>query len=706
MSTAASTMQRSSGASAECRLTAGHPWPLGAHWDGAGVNFAVFSAHAQKLVLCLFDADDPSREMARLPLPACTDDVWHGYLEGAAPGLLYGLRAHGPWRPDRGHLFNPNKLLLDPYAREIVGDFTWCDAHFGADRQHPQHMDARDNAGSALKARVLAEPAVAPRPSAPAGRDEILYEVHVKGFSQLNPAVPQALRGTYAGLAHAASIAHLQRLGVTAVSLLPVHFHIDEERLAGLGLVNYWGYNTLGFFAADARYASGAGGLSVRDEFRATVQALQAAGIEVILDVVFNHTAEGGEHGPSLSFRGLDNAAYYRRMPQAPQQYENFTGCGNTLDVREPRVLQLVLDSLRYWGGVMGVDGFRFDLAPVLGRGDHGFKRSHAFFTAIAQDPLLSRMRMIAEPWDVGPNGYQVGHFPRGWREWNDRFRDTMRGFWLTGSSARDAFALRLCGSSDLYQARGRTPAESINFIVAHDGYTLFDLVSHAERHNHANGEGNRDGHAHNLSTNCGVEGPTDDARIIAQRARLRRALLACTILSQGTPMLAAGDELQHSQHGNNNAYCQDNPLSWIDWQAADEDAIAYVARLVELRKQAQPFANRWYNGLSDHRGLHDLCWFDADGSLLQGDAWRDPHQRVLGCLIGHPGKAKSPLLLIINGGNDDQWFRLPAGVWRGLLDSVDARGESRWHGQGEVDVRVGAHGVQLYAAAGANLAL
>lgn len=683
-------------------LSAGHPWPLGAHWDGDGVNFAVFSAHAQRIELCLFDAADPTREVARLTLPSHTDDIWHGYLEGAAPGLVYGLRAHGPWRPDKGHLFNPNKLLLDPYARAIVGDFHWRDEHFGADRRHPQHMDGRDNAPFALKARVLAEPVAEPRRHASPAQDDILYELHVKGFSKLNPEVPEALRGTYAGLADPASIRHLQRLGVTAVSLLPVHYHLDEERLAGLGLVNYWGYNTLGFFAPDPRLASGANGLSVRDEFRAMVRALHAAGIQVILDVVYNHTAEGGEGGPSLSFRGLDNAAYYRLRPHAPQHYENYTGCGNTLDMREPRVLQLVLDSLRYWAGEMGVDGFRFDLAPVLGRGEHGFDRGHAFFTAIAQDPLLSRLRMIAEPWDVGHGGYQVGHFPRGWREWNDRFRDTMRGFWLTGANARDAFALRLCGSSDLYQARGRKPAESVNYVVSHDGFTLADLVSYAQRHNYANGEHNCDGHAHNLSTNCGIEGPTDDAAVLQRRARLRRALLACTVLAQGTPMLAAGDELLHSQDGNNNPYCQDNALSWIDWQAADADMIEFVAYLVGLRKQARPFANRWYTGLSDSLGLHDLSWFEADGSPLHGHAWHDPHQRVLACLIGHPGNAKSPLLLIVNADADDRHFRLPAGAWHGVLDTADARGRSHWQGQGDVELPIAAHSLHLYAAAGA----
>ena len=688
-------------------LLPGTPWPLGARWDGSGVNFAVVSAHAQAVALCLFDAD--GHETDRLPLPGHTDDVWHGYLPGAAPGLVYGLRAHGLWRPDRGHVFNPNKLLLDPYAREVVGTFAWRDEHFGADRAHPLHPDTRDNAAWALKARVVHDDFdwAGDRPPGVPLQDTVLYELHVKGFSKLNPQVPEALRGSYAGLAHPASLAHLKRLGVTSVSLLPVHYALDEERLAGMGLANYWGYNTLAFFAPSTRLASSPDGAASRDEFRRMVQALHTQGIEVLLDVVFNHTAETGASGPTLSFRGLDNASYYRHPAESPGAYENHTGCGNTLDIRQPRVLQLVMDSLRYWVGEMHVDGFRFDLAPVLGRGDHGFEPGGAFFAAVAQDPVLSKVKLIAEPWDIGPGGYQVGHFPRGWLEWNDHFRDVMRGFWLQGEGnahSRGDFALRLCASSDLYQARRRAPAVSVNYVVSHDGFTLRDLVSYNERHNQANGEDNRDGHGHNLSTNCGVEGDTDEPQVNALRGRLQRALLATLLLAQGTPMLCAGDELGHSQRGNNNPYCQDNATTWIDWARADGDLIDFTAWLLSLRRQLLPFGDHWYSGLTDTLGLHDLSWLRSDGQPLQGAAWQEGSERVLGCLIGQPGRARAPLLLLANPGPAAHDFLLPAGVWQAVLDTAHPRGVARWHGQGESPFPLAAHSLALLAAAGTDL--
>ena len=703
-------------------LLPGRPWPLGATWDGAGVNFAVFSANAQAIEVCLFNADG-SQETQRLQLPSHTSDVWHGYLPGAAPGLVYGLRADGPWRPDRGHRFDATKLLLDPYARDIVGSFAWREEQFAADRQHPLHMDTHDNAAFALKARVVCDShddagqpfdwGARPRPHTPVD-DTVLYELHVKGFSKLNEQLPAELRGSYAGLAHPTSVAHLQRLGVTAVSLLPVHFAVDEERLAQMGLVNYWGYNTLGFFCASPRLASGVAGRSPRDEFRQMVKALHAAGIEVLLDVVYNHTAESDETGPNLSFRGLDNASYYRLPPNDPSHYENHTGCGNTMDIREPRVLQLVMDSLRYWVAEMHVDGFRFDLASVLGRGDHGFERNGAFFTAVAQDPVLSRVKMIAEPWDIGPGGYQVGGFPRGWFEWNDHFRDAMRSFWVQGAAnpgqpveggTRGAFALRLCGSSDLYQPRRRAPAESVNYEVSHDGFTLADLLRYNQRHNLANGENNRDGHGHNLSFNCGVEGPSADPAISALRGRLQRALLATTLLAQGTPMLCAGDELGHSQQGNNNPYCQDNATTWIDWSAADDDLVAFTARVLWLRRAGQPFGNHWYSGLTDQLGLHDLAWMQRDGAPLQGAAWQDPVERVLGCLIGRPGQARAPLLLLVNPDPVAQDFLLPAGVWQAMLDTSDTQGRADWYGQGETMFNIPAHALVVLAAAGADLA-
>ncbi len=688
-------------------LQAGQPWPLGAHWDGAGVNFAVFSANAHAVDLCLFDAGG-TRELSRTPLPGHSQDVFHGYLPDAAPGLVYGLRVHGSWRPERGHRFNPHKLLLDPYAHEIVGRWAWRDEHFGADHRHGAHMDMRDNGVHALKARVIAD-----RFDWEGDRhlhiplaDTVLYEAHVKGFTRRHLGVPEAQRGSFAGMASDAAIAHLQRLGVTAVSLLPVQQHIDEQRLRKMGLVNYWGYNTIGFFCPDAGLASGADGMNPRDEFRTMVKRLHAAGIEVILDVVYNHTAEADEHGPHISFRGLDNASYYRLPHEHRAHYVNDTGCGNTVNVAHPRVMQLVLDSLRWWAGEMHVDGFRFDLAPVLGRGDEGFSRQAGFFAALAQDPLLSRLKMIAEPWDIGPGGYQVGGFPPGWLEWNDKFRDHLRAFWVEAHSTRGEFALRLCGSSDVFQARGRTPLESVNYVISHDGFTLHDLVSYSDKHNQANGEHNRDGHGHNYNHNFGVEGPSDDTEVSTLRGRVKRALLASVLLAQGTPMIAAGDEFGHTQHGNNNPYCQDNKTTWLEWSAADQDLIAFTQRAISIRRRLLPLGTRWYDGIADIHGLQDLAWLRADGTELQGDEWRQQGSHVLGCLIGRPGKAGAPLLLLVNGEASDAGFMLPGGVWRVVLDSTDARGASNWQGQGETLLPLPARSLMLLASAGVEFAL
>ncbi len=688
-------------------LAAGRPWPLGASWDGRGVNFAVVSAHAKAIELCLFDADG-SRELSRTPLPARHHDVWHGYLEGAAPGLLYGYRAHGPWRPERGQRFNAHKLLLDPYAREIAGRFEWRAEHFGADPHHPHHPDPRDNGAFALKARVVDNAydwAGDVHPHTPLA-DTVLYELHVKGFTKLHADVPEALRGTYAGLAHDAAIAHLKRLGVTAVSLLPVQQHLDEQRLVRMGLTNYWGYNTLGFFCVEPRLASGAGGMSPRDEFRAMVKRLHRAGIEVILDVVYNHTAESDETGPTFSFRGLDNALYYRLQAQHRSHYENPTGCGNALDLRQPRVVQLVMDSLRYWAGEMHVDGFRFDLAPVLGRGDHGFDRRALLFSAIAQDPLLCTLKMIAEPWDVGPGGYQLGGFPHGWLEWNDRFRDTMRGFWVEHGGTRGEFAQRLCASSATFQAQGRMPAESVNYAISHDGFTLRDLVSYSQKHNLANGENNRDGHGHNHSHNCGAEGPSEDPQVNALRGRLQRALLATQLLAQGTPMLAAGDELGHTQGGNNNPYCQDNEITWIAWDRIDADLMAFTQRVLELRRQALPLGSRWYDGLADAQGVQDLTWLRADAKPLHGDEWRQAGQLALACLIGKPGRAAAPLLWLINGSAAEVQFTLPAGAWQALLDTSHPLGMAQGPGQGDAKAAVGARSMLVLGAVGCKIKL
>ena len=660
-------------------LEAGRAWPLGAHVTHGGVNFAVFSAHATRIELCLFDADG-IRERARIPLPAQTADVHHGFLPGAEAGLVYGLRAHGSWRPDRGHRFNPHKLLLDPWAREIVGRFDWHDSHFGADDAHPHHMDMADNVAHALKARVVDDHFDWDGDSPPATAlvDTVLYEMHVRGFTQRLPGVPEALRGSYAGLASDAAIKHLRHLGITAVSLLPVQQLIDEQRLVGMGLRNYWGYNTIGFFCPEPRYAAGTTGRQVRDEFRHMVQALHAAGIEVILDVVFNHTAETNETGPTISWRGLDNLSWYRPAPGQFEHCENYSGCGNTLDIRHPRALQFVMDSLRYWVQEMHVDGFRFDLAPVLGRGDAGFDREAPFFKAVAQDPVLAGIKLIAEPWDIGPGGYQVGQFPRGWLEWNDHFRDTVRAFWLGGDCTRGEFAQRLCASSDLLQPRRRAPAESVNYVVSHDGFCLADLVSYDMRHNEANLEGNRDGHGHNLSWNCGWEGPTSDPEVLGLRARLQRALLATTLLAQGTPMLAAGSELGHSQGGNNNPYCQDNELSWIDWDRADTALIDFTAHVVALRKRLLPLANRWYTGLADARGVHDLSWLRRSGETPSVDEWTNRTSRIVGAWIGTPGRGEQPLLLLINARDFDATFVLPPGRWCGELDTGEDDGAFR----------------------------
>lgn len=657
------------------KLLPGRPFPLGAHWDGQGVNFAVASSHAEAIDLCLYD--DGGRVLrSQQALPARSHDVFHGYLPGAAPGLVYGLRAHGLWQPSHGHRFNPAKLLLDPYAREIVGQLDWSTAVFGHRRDDPAQPDTADNGPQALKARVVVDDDGFDwgddRPLQTPLQQTVLYELHVKGFTRQHPGVPLAQQGSYAGLASDAAIDHLKRLGVTAVSLLPVHQHVDEERLVRMGLRNYWGYNTIGFFAVEPGYASGAEGLSPRDEFRGMVKRLHAAGFEVILDVVFNHTAESDDDGPALSWRGLDNAGSYRLRAGDASHYENDTGCGNTLDLRQPRMLQMVLDSLRYWVQVMHVDGFRFDLAPVLGRGDHGFTPHHPFFIAAQQCPVLAGVKLIAEPWDIGLGGYRLGQFPAGWSEWNDRFRDTMRAWWLGHPSSNGDFARRLAGSSDLFNVHRRRPSASVNFIVAHDGFCLRDLLSYESKRNHANGEDNRDGHSHNLGWNAGAEGPSDDPVVLERRRRLTRALLATLLLAQGTPMLTAGDELGHGQDGNNNPYCQDNPITWIDWSGADEALIGFTARVLTLRRELQTFGDTWHTGEVDASGLPDLGWRRADGEPLQPGDWQPDGSRRIAAWIGRPAGGGGSLLLLFNGQEDDVDFRLPVGCWLPRLDTAD----------------------------------
>lgn len=632
----------------------GRAYPLGASVTPQGVNVAVFSAHATAIEVCVFDATG-EHERQRFTLPCRTGDIWHGEIPGVGVGLVYALRAAGPWQPEAGHRFDATKLLLDPCAREIL------------------QSDPR-------KARVVGDVYDWSGDTKPEHRREdlVIYELHVKGFSTLNPLVPKALRGSYAGLAHPASIDHLRSLGVTAVSLLPVHQHLDEPALVNRGLVNYWGYNTLGFFCADWRYASDASraasdpGRALRDEFRDMVKALHTAGIEVILDVVFNHTCESDEHGPTLSWRGLDNASWYRLESPLPLRYANDTGCGNMLDLRQPRVLQFVMDSLRFWAGEMHVDGFRFDLAPVLARGDHGFDAKGPFFQVIAQDPVLANVRLIAEPWDVGHGGYQLGAFPRGWLEWNDRFRDTARRWWVTGEATRGEWAQRLCGSADTLQHRDRDPADSVNYVVSHDGFTLRDLVSYESRHNEDNGEHNRDGHAANHSRNYGVEGDTDEPLILERRQRVQRALLASVLLSQGTPMLAAGSELGHTQRGNNNAYCQDGPLSWLDWAAADAELPKFVQRLARLRERYRPFANSWYVGDHQGDGRYDIGWFGREGEALEVHHWHHPQSRVLGVHVRRTGSTQPQLsvYLLFNAEDTVAQAVLPSGTWRVVLDT------------------------------------
>jgi glycogen operon protein len=682
-------------------LDKGRPWPLGAQVVPGGVNFAVHAPHASSVELCLFD-EAGEVEQARLPLRARSGAVWHGLLPGAAAGLVYGLRAHGPWAPEHGDRFSPHKLLLDPWAREIVGRFEHRDEHHAS---HPA-----DNARWALKARVVQDAYdwCDDRPPHLAPSDLMVLELHVKGFTMRHPQVPEALRGTYAGLASEPAIAHLKRLGITAVSLLPVHQHVDEAHLERLGLRNYWGYNTVGFFCPEPGLAAAGDGAGARAEFRDMVRTLHAAGIEVWLDVVYNHTAEGDERGPTIAWRGLDNRAWYRLPPGNPAGYENFTGCGNTLDIRRPGAMRLVLDSLRHWVQEYHVDGFRFDLAPVLARGDTGFEHDAPFFQALAQDPVLAGTRLIAEPWDVGPGGYRLGHFPAGWSEWNDRFRDTMRAFWLGHPTHRGDVARRLAGSADHFRSRGRLPSASVNYVTAHDGFTLRDTVSYTHRRNHANGEDNRDGHPHNYSTGAGVEGPTDDPLVQARRAALQRALLACTLLAQGTPMLTAGCELGHSQGGNNNAYCQDNEISWLDWEHADADLLAFVARLTALRRELLPLDDLWHEppGAGERPPARDrqapaLVWRQGDGSHLHEHDWHDPDRRELAMLVAEPGRVRTPLLVLLNAHEQPCSFALPPGLWRPRLDSTTPTGApaeaapspAAWHVGTCV---VGAHAVVL----------
>jgi len=663
-------------------LLAGQPYPLGATWDGLGTNFAVFSANAHRIDLCLFDPSG-RREVKRLALPEFTDEVWHGYLPGVRSGLIYGYRAYGPYEPQHGHRFNPHKLLLDPYARRTVGEMRTSEALFGYRVNSPRgdlSLDRRDSAPGMVKAVVTSDSFdwTGDRPPNVPWSDTVIYEAHVKGLSELWPDLRPRERGTFAALAEPPIIDHLRRLGITAIELMPIHAFVQDRHLLERGLRNYWGYNTLSFFAIEPRYLSNGS----TEEMRVAVRRLQAAGIEVILDVVYNHTAEGNEFGPTLSFRGLDNASYYRLVPGDARHYVNDTGTGNTLNLSHPPVLQMVTDSLRYWVTAFHVDGFRFDLAVTLGREGNGFDPGAGFFDAILQDPILSRVKLIAEPWDPGPGGYQLGQHPPRVAEWNDRFRDGVRRFWRGDAGQRSDFSARLAGSSDIFERRGRRPYASINYAASHDGFTLRDTVSYAERHNEANSEDNKDGHAENYTSNWGVEGPTADPVINETRQRLQRAMLATVFLSQGTPMVLAGDEFGRSQNGNNNAYCQDNEVSWIDWKlaaSAEGEALnAFVARLAALRHRYPILrCNNFLHGKDEPApGVLDIAWFDEQGQLIAPDAWNDPQRRSLVLRRAIKGQDGSvPILTcFFNPEGQDRTFKLPPPRLPTtlLLDSAD----------------------------------
>jgi isoamylase len=660
------------------RVWPGTPYPLGATWDGIGVNFAIFSEHATRVELCLFDSPFSNAESTRILLPEQTDMVWHGYLPDVRPGQLYGYRVHGPYDPPAGHRFNAVKVVFDPYAKVVGRTTRWHPSLFGYHPANPEGApDDRDTAPYAPLAAVL-DPAFtwgSDRPPRTPWHETIIYELHVKGFTKLNAAVPEPIRGTYLGLASDAAIQYLVDLGVTAVELMPVHHHVDEWHLVQRGLTNYWGYNTLAYFAPDTRFAMAPSPIEAVREFKMMVRALHAAGLEVILDVVYNHTAEGNHHGPTLSLRGIDNKAYYRLDPRDARRYEDFTGCGNTLNMRSPRVLQLIMDSLRYWVQEMHVDGFRFDLASALARELHAVDKLGAFFDIIHQDPIISQVKLIAEPWDLGEGGYQVGNFPTKWTEWNGKYRDALRRFWRGEGGVVSELATRLAGSSDLYGQSGRRPYASINFITAHDGFTMADLVSYNEKHNEANGEGNRDGEVHNLSWNSGVEGPTGDAATNTLRSRQRRNLMASLLLSQGVPMLSGGDELGRTQQGNNNAYCQDNEISWTQWDLtpANREFLDFSRRLIRIWKDHPVLRRRkFFQGRRIRgAGVKDIMWLDPSGKEMTDDAWSAPEARSLGVLLAGDaidevdarGQRVSgdTLLVLYNAAPDTAAFVLPS---------------------------------------------
>ncbi|MGL5911981.1 MAG: glycogen debranching protein GlgX [Phycicoccus sp.] len=676
----------------------GKPYPLGATYDGPGVNFALFSEVAEKVELCLVDDDGAE---TRVELPEVDGFVWHGYLPGVLPGQRYGYRVHGPYAPEQGHRCDPNKLLLDPYAKAVEGQITTDPALFSYQFDDPATRNTDDSLGKTMLGVVI-NPYFDwghDRPPRHEYHDTVIYEAHVKGLTITHPEVPDELRGTYAGVAHPAIVDHLTALGVTAIELMPVHQFVQDTSLQAEGLSSYWGYNTIGFLAPHNGYARGQRGEQVT-EFKSMVKALHDANIEVILDVVYNHTGEGNELGPTLSFKGIDNASYYRLVDDAKEHYYDTTGTGNSLLMRNPHVLQLIMDSLRYWVLEMHVDGFRFDLAATLARQFHEVDKLSAFFDLIQQDPVISQVKLIAEPWDVGDGGYQVGNFPPLWTEWNGKYRDTVRDFWRGQPRTLGEFASRITGSSDLYEHSGRKPIASINFVTAHDGFTLRDLVSYNEKHNDANGEGGRDGESHNRSWNCGVEGPTDDAAVNQLRARQQRNFLVTLLLSQGVPMIAHGDEVGRSQRGNNNVYCQDNELSWMDWHlGADErELFAFTSSVARLRKDHAVFRRRrFFAGSADHGGqseMGDIAWFDPAGGPMEERDWADGEARTMavflnGQAIPTPDAQGRPVvdddfLVLFNADREDQVFRLPGldygDRWVVEVDTAAAVVNPEWH--------------------------
>lgn len=628
----------------ETKIYTGNPYPLGATYDGKGVNFALFSEYAEAVELYLYDDNSESTEIAKFKLTEKTHQVWHIYLLGIQPGQRYGYRVYGPYDPSQGHRFNPHKLLIDPYAKAISGTVQWDNALFayqiGAENADLS-LDTSDSAPFIPKAVVVDSDFdwEDDKPLRIPMHQSVIYETHVKGFTAMHPDIPQEIRGTYAAMGHPVTIKYLKELGITAVELLPVHHFLTDRHLKDKGLTNYWGYNSVGFFAPDVRYSSaGTHGEQVI-EFKEMVKSLHKAGIEVILDVVYNHTGEGNEMGPTLSFRGIDNVSYYR-LAEDPRYYMDFTGTGNTLNTRQPNVLRLIMDSLRYWIQEMHIDGFRFDLASALARELHDVDKLSSFFDVIHQDPVISQVKLIAEPWDIGAGGYQVGEFPAGWAEWNGKYRDCIRDYWIGADNMIAEFANRLTGSSDLYRGDNRTPSASINFITAHDGFTLHDLVSYNDKHNEANGESNNDGESHNRSWNCGAEGPTDDSSINALREKQKRNLLVTLFLSQGVPMMVAGDEFGRTQQGNNNAYCQDNEISWLDWTNVDNILLDFTKQLIHFRLSHPVFCRRkWFQGLPIRgTGVEDIVWFLPDASEMDDHHWQEDYARSLAVFFNGQG--------------------------------------------------------------------